>query len=201
MRDYQAEIARQAELLREAGIPVGPPDPPKGWRDRLMAEAAAGQRHGQPVTEPVVEAWQDTLLREQGIDVAMPTQTDRADAWLVGVKRMTDLRDQASTEHGVSAEERRELDELWRRYTPVKPPRMPTSYAACMEQIVATKARLDDPRTGDSTYNRLSWLFADLINLLATKVEAHEWIGDARLKDVLDPVVDSAHRSASPPTS
>lgn len=148
-------------------------------------------------TDQSVEAWQDKLLREQGMDIAFPTQTERANAWLIGVKRMTDLRERHERGEELSAEERAEGDELWRTYTPVRPPRMPTSYTACLDMIVSTKARLDDPGTGDTAYNRLSWLFADLINLLATKVEAHEWIGDARLKDVLAPPVDGAHQSTT----
>jgi len=142
--------------------------------------------------EPV-EAWQDRMLAEAGIEVAMPKQSDRADAWLTGVKRMTDLREQAEGE-GVSAAERAELDALWARYTPVPHPKMPSTYTACLDRIVAIKARLDDPRTSDTVFNRLSWNFADLINLLATNVEKGVWIGDARLKGVLGGPVDSAHR-------
>ena len=142
--------------------------------------------------EPI-EAWQDRMLREQGIEVAMPKQTDRAAAWLDGVKRMTDLREKRERGECTGAE-LRELDELWRRYPPDMPPKPPATYGHAMRRITEVKARLDDPRTSDTVFNRLSWNYADLINLLATKVERGEWFGDARLRDVLDPPVDGQHR-------
>jgi hypothetical protein len=143
-----------------------------------------------------VEAWQDRLLREQGIEVAMPKQNDRADAWLAGVQRMSDLRQKAE-DGPLKPDEGQELSRLWARYPPAPHPKLPTTYEACLERIAAIKRRLDDPRTSDTVFNRLSWNFADLINLLATNVEQGVWIGDARLKDVLAPPVDGAHQSTT----
>lgn len=140
-----------------------------------------------------VRAWQDRMLAEQGIEVAMPAQTDRSDAWLVSVQRMTDLREKSESGEITDAE-RIELHTLWNRYTPQPKPKLPTSYTACLDRIVAVKARLDDPATSDTVFNRLSWNFADLINLLATNVEKGVWIGDARMKGLLSGPVDSAHR-------
>ena len=158
---------------------------------REAAEAAAKERDvvewgkGEPV-----EAWQDRMLREQGIEVAMPKQNDRADAWLAAVKRYTDLTRQETR----SAADEIELRTLYARYTPAPPPKLPSSYEVTVERLLAVKRRLDDPRTSDTVFNRLSWNFADLLNHLASNIEAGNWVGDARLKDMLAPPVDGAHQ-------
>jgi len=141
-----------------------------------------------------VEAWQDRMLREQGIEVAMPKQNDRADAWLIGVKRYTDLTKQETR----SAADEMELRTLFARYTPAPPPKLPSTYEVTVERLLEVKRRLDNPRTSDTVFNRLSWNFADLLNHLATNIERGVWVGDARLKDVLAPPVDGTHRGVLP---
>lgn len=122
----------------------------------------------------------EDLMNAHGIDVRFPDQTDRVYAWLASVQRMTDLREKSESGEITDAE-RIELHILWNRYTPQPKPKQPTSYAACMDKIAEIKARLDDPSLSDTVFNRLSWNFADLINLLASNVEKSVWFGDARL--------------------
>jgi hypothetical protein len=135
----------------------------------------------------------DALLEAAGIGLEFPAESPRADRWLADTRRLTDLREKAE-ERALTPAEGAEFNALWRRVPPQPVPKLPNDYQTTMDRLFALKARLEQPGLSDTVYNRLSWNFADLINHLAGKVEAGEWIGDARLSSVLAPPVDGQRR-------